>query len=260
MSKEISGTREWATQNINVVIGCKHECAYCFARWNAVKRFKRVKVGEWGNMRVRDSIVNRKKWPKYDGTVMFPTTHDITVEVLPACLKVLKGLLEAKNKVLIVSKPCMAVVEALCAELREFKSKILFRFTIGSMSDSILKVWEPGAPCFDERFRSLKHAFMMGFETSVSVEPMLDASGLDDMLDKLLSFVTDAIWVGKMNKIGQRVEGVDRGEIERVEAGQSDESIMAIYEGHRDNPKVRWKESIKKVVGLPLQEEAGQDV
>jgi hypothetical protein len=33
----------------------------------------------------------------------------------------------------------------------------------------------------------------------------------------------------------------------------------AIYARHRDNPKIRWKDSIKKVVGIKGPGEAGMD-
>jgi len=35
------------------------------------------------------------------------------------------------------------------------------------------------------------------------------------------------------------------------EATQSDAKILAMYEALKDEPKIRWKASIKKVVQLP---------
>jgi hypothetical protein len=40
---------------------------------------------------------------------------------------------------------------------------------------------------------------------------------------------------------------------------QNDERIWELYNRLKDNTKVRWKESIKKVVGLELATEAGLD-
>jgi hypothetical protein len=36
-----------------------------------------------------------------------------------------------------------------------------------------------------------------------------------------------------------------------VEKGQSDDMIKSLYEHFKTHPKVKWKDSIKKVVGLP---------
>ena len=40
---------------------------------------------------------------RFDGVVMFPSTHDITPAVFPAALQTLRNLLSAGNRVLIVA-------------------------------------------------------------------------------------------------------------------------------------------------------------
>jgi hypothetical protein len=42
-------------------------------------------------------------------------------------------------------------------------------------------------------------------------------------------------------------------------ASQSDGKIRLLYERLKSNPKIKWKESIKKVVGLPVATVAGYD-
>jgi len=261
MTKKISGTREWAVENVNCVTGCEHGCIYCYARSNAI-RFKLISgKEEWEHPKVRQHDVEKKR-KKIDGRVMFPTTHDITPGVLQPCIQVLRNLLEAGNQVLVVSKPHLECVKEICQEFEEYKDKILFRFTIGAFDDSILEHWEPNAPNFLERFSSLQHAYTEGFQTSVSVEPMLDAENVIELFQMLESFVTDAIWIGKMNQIKRRVEAVteaDKFYVERILNGQIDERITNIYQILKDEPKVKWKESIKKIVGLDLAEKAGLD-
>jgi hypothetical protein len=51
----------------------------------------------------------------------------------------------------------------------------------------------------------------------------------------------------------------DERMVELIEAGQTDEWVKAIYAALKDEPLVRWKESFKQVLGLPLAEEAGED-
>lgn len=260
MSKKISGTKEWSTHSYNCVIGCSHACRYCYAREMA-ERYKRVKPGEWPTMRVRAKAV-LKKHPKYDGTVMFPTTSDITPEVLDPCLDVLTRLLDAGNKVLIVTKPHFECVEEICRRFEGFGSQILFRFTIGSFRSDVLKYWEPGAPSFGERLHCLIYAYTEGFDTSVSSEPLLDVDSLPLLGDAILPYITDAWWIGKMNNVRSRVKIVTAEDIARVDEINkinSESSILKIYERYKNNPKVKWKESIKKVVGLRLAERAGED-
>ena len=36
--------------------------------------------------------------------------------------------------------------------------------------------------------------------------------------------------------------------VEQLLSSQSDEKILSLYNRYKDNPKVEWKESIKKVV------------
>ena len=266
MSKKISGTAEWAVANANCIIGCRHNCKYCYARSNAVDRFKNVKPGDWIKEEVNWKQVN-KKWKKVPGVIMFPTTHDICpntkdLKTLDASIECLKNILKPGNDVLIVSKPHIECITKICEELVEYKDKILFRFTIGAMDNEILKHWEPNAPSFGERFDCLQHAFKSGFKTSVSSEPMLDSDGMVLMYDMLEPYVTDSIWIGKMNNVRQRVKvqtAEDKKYVDMIVEGQTNAKIHEIYETLKDDSKVKWKESFKTVLGLELAEEAGTD-
>jgi len=138
----------------------------------------------------------------------------------------------------------------------------LFRFTIGALDNEILKYWEPNAPSFGERFDCLQYAFKSGFKTSVSSEPMLDSDGVVQMFDMLEPYVTDRIWIGKMNNVRQRVKvqtAEDKKFVDMIVKGQTDVRIHEIYRTLKDDPKVRWKESFKSVLGLELAQEAGLD-
>ena len=67
-------------------------------------------------------------------------------------------------------------------------------------------------------------------------------------------FVTDTIWLGKLNR-GVTSKGMTQTDAARLEAakktvrqGQSDENILALVSALKNNPKVRWKDSIKEVM------------
>ena len=105
-----------------------------------------------------------------------------------------------------------------------------------------------------ERIGSLQYAYEQGFQTSVSVEPMLDSANIDRLIAEVMPFVTETIWIGKMNHIKRLAKSADArllSAIQHIEAGQTDGIIHAIYQRHKLNSKIRWKASIKKVVGLP---------
>jgi DNA repair photolyase len=256
------GAYEWGDTMINCCTGCLHDCIYCYAKHMAISRFKRVEPGQWMHEQIRENDVS-KKHKKYDGQVMFPSSHDITSSNLQACMTVLDNLLKAGNRVLIVSKPHLDCIKQICDEFESFKNQILFRFTIGAMDDQILSFWEPNAPSYDERKASLQHAFNEGFATSVSVEPMLDSANIDALIRHLSPYVAHSIWIGTINHLGRLEKHADvvlRQAIEMVRQGQTDAMIKAIYQRHKDNPMIRWKKEIKKIVGIPIPQKNGLDI
>jgi DNA repair photolyase len=262
MSKRISGTKEWSVESVNIVLGCSHQCRYCYARADAVRR-RQIPAGEvWGEtyFRLREREVHKDRKP-VNGTVMFPSTHDILPRCLEPALTVIGKILRAGNRLLIVSKPHLECIQAICREFADYRESILFRFTIGAMDNAILQYWEPGAPRFEERLACLQHAHAREFRTSVSCEPLLDSRHARALFNAVAPFVTDTVWIGKMNGIDYRVEpDADPLAIQRIREGQTDHAVREVYAALRGEPKVRWKESYKQTLGLDLATEAGLDV
>ena len=249
-----TGTKEWANHNKNIFKGCKNNCRYCYAKANAT-RFKQILTQEeWTQMKP-----HKKENPhKVDGRIMFPTSHDLFPEHIEEIVAFLKDWLAEGNDILIVSKPRFEVIERLCKELVDYRDHIVFRFTIGSISDDILRFWEPDAPSFEERMACLRYAHDQMYQTSVSCEPFFDNS-IFLLIDTFMPYVTDSIWIGKLNGIKQRVKTKgwteeDFKKLLLVEKIQGDEMIKSLYEHFKTNPKVKWKDSIKKVVGLPEED------
>lgn len=260
MSKDKLGFREWTKFSVNCCSGCSNNCRYCYAKGMAV-RFRQLTVEEWPLERIREKdVVKQQK--SYDGRVMFPSSHDITLANLDACMTVIGNLLGAGNELLIVSKPRIECIDRICRRFCAARDRILFRFTIGAMDDGILAFWEPGAPTYAERRDSLCLAHEYGFGTSVSIEPMLDIGHVIDLVADLQGCVTDAIWIGKMNHIKKSMRLVDeetKAAFEAIEARQTAQRILDIYEQLKTNPKIKWKEGIKKIVGIDIPEDYGLD-
>ncbi len=47
-SKAVFGTHEWASYNENCLLGCSHDCRYCYAKSIAI-RLKRKTPTDWKN-------------------------------------------------------------------------------------------------------------------------------------------------------------------------------------------------------------------
>jgi DNA repair photolyase len=227
-------------------------------------RFKQLDGREWKEEQLRVDP-QTARISKRSGRIMYPTAHDLTPQHLEAHVIFIRRQLEVGNTLLIVSKPHLECIERLCQEFAEYKEHITFRFSIGSNDNQVLKFWEPGAPVFEERLEALRSAHAQGFITSVSIEPMLEGD-VDTLIATVSPFVTDTIWLGKINRLKSilAVNGFKQPEIlvraNGLISTQNDESIKGIYERYKENPKIRFKESIKKVVGLDLQSEPGMDL
>lgn len=271
-----TGTREWASVNYNIQNRCSHGCKYCYACAMAV-RFGRVRdYTEWAKRTPEiDTKKVNKKWKLVKGTIMFPTTHDITPLNIGKCVTAIGNMLRPGNRVLIVTKPHLTCVMRLCEEFEQYKEHILFRFTIGSTDSEVLRFWEPGATSFEERMSSLMFAFSRGFRTSVSSEPYLDGT-VDGLVSKLMPYITDALWFGPMNGMETRVRfrGVSFREADAdpklwteeewrywniAKDVQTEDFIRKLYDRYKDNLKIKWKNRIKEVLGLPMPEEIGLD-
>jgi len=263
MAKEVSGTGEWAAQNANFITGCSHDCRYCYSKSMAI-RFGRKTAESWKEEEVRQHSLRPKLSPK-SGYTMFPSSHDIGPENMAYSLAFLGRLLENKHKVLVVTKPHLSVIKAICERFVDFKDHILFRFTIGSTNSETLLFWEPGAPVFDERLMALQYAYSQGFNTSVSAEPALDIK-TELLIETLMPYVTDAIWVGLPNRLNVILKLNGSNDPDTLEQArtlrnsQTDAWVKDLYSKYSDNPKIKWKDSIKKIIGIERLTAKGLDV
>lgn len=250
LKKITSGTREWADYNINVIKGCSNNCRYCYAKLMA-KRFHRATEETWKDMIIREDIM-QKKFNKYNGRVMFPSSHDIVdiPEIKEACFTVLDKLLIAGNEVLVTTKPSISVTKEVINMFRDYQSQLQFRFTITSKNNNLLSFWEPNAPLYEERIESLILAYKEGFKTSVSVEPFL-SSHPQDVIKELAPYVTESIWIGPMNYIPRNnIAEEDQPMYEAIRKNIEISHLKEIYEDLKNFPKIRFKDSMKIKLGL----------
>ena len=274
--------QDWVYKTVSCCNGCSNDCIYCFAKGDAINK-KRISLQNWKNEVIRQKDVD-KEYKFFDDPIMFPGTHDITDGTFDACQIVLNKLLSAGNRILLVSKPRYDLIAQICDDYKKFRNNILFRFTIGSFNDQLLSFWEPNAPPYDERKNALEYAFKSGFRTSVSIEPMLDADHIEELVDDLTPFINHSIWIGTMNhpwyfdidesdvKTEAGIKRVERNlnffgprkanririERQKIMVGQSPGNLKSIYDKldnktilGNGNRLVYWKWHIKEALGLP---------
>jgi DNA repair photolyase len=215
---------------------------------------KRIKSKFFGvdiedlNMNIDDKKVY-KNWRKVDKEhskiIMFPSSHDIFEEYLDDFIITCKNILNAGHKLLIVTKPRRKCIEKMIVEFDEFKKDILFRLTITSDDEKIVKYYEPNASSIEERINCLKLLFENNYRTSVSMEPFLsDPMKLIELVDK---YISDDIWIGTMSGIKSNNEIDDKHKDELYKL-YSKENLIDIINKLRNNKKIFWKTSIMKIV------------
>lgn len=245
-----TGTKEWAEVTENITRGCSNDCRYCYAATNA-NRFNLRSRKDW-QVEEMTKQAYMKSYPARDGVIMFPSAHDITRYNLFAYIRIAALILSKGNRLLIVTKPRIDCVREIVEQLKFYSGQILFRFTITSLNPVLSKFWEPGAPQPSERLEALKHAWQQGFPTSVSVEPMIDGvDKTESMVAGIQHLVTDTIWIGKLNKANIRCDKSIPGMVDAlrvISEQQSDSEIMRLVANLKNEPKVRWKDSINEVI------------
>ncbi|MEN6395790.1 MAG: hypothetical protein ABFC78_04830 [Methanoregula sp.] len=240
--KSKTGTREWAESNENCISGCSNSCKYCYARDMAIL-YKRETAETWPIEHPRTTAKARK----HKGRVMFPTTHDLHYEHVSWWGPFLHELLEKGNDVLIVTKPEYAAIKWICDQFRGYRDKIEFRFTIGTNDDATAKYWEPGAPAPSDRLTALVRAAISGYKTSISMEPLLIEQP-KEMIDRLfMGCVNGEIWIGCMNHYALNPEIPEEARQIKI---QGRENMQKVYESLKDNPQIRWKDSVQKLLNI----------
>lgn len=250
------GVYEWADFSYNIGKGCSNNCRYCYACDITIemdrKDGKVFRRADWPHDRLKEWKANIHQ--TVEGIVMFPSMHDITPAYLPTYLRTLRNILFDDNRVVAVTKPRLECIRAICDQFREYREMMLFRMTITCLDEQLARYWEPGAPTPDERLAALRLAYESGYQTSVSVEPMIDSVDRTiELYQTVLPYLTEDIWIGKMNGIDRRVKMLDQASQDAVQVireQQSDENIWRLYDGLKDAAKVEWKDSIRRVVGL----------
>jgi DNA repair photolyase len=261
-----SGTKEFAEKNVNCLLGCSNNCRYCYAKLIAL-RYKRIKnENQWKDMNPNPRICKRGiceiKFEKTQKRIMFPTSHDLTMEMWDYWFPVLLELIKSDNKILIVTKADSEVINKIinyfqCSNLGHYKKNLEFRITITGTDEGVRKFWEPGAPSYKSRYDAINDLTMNHFKTSVLIEPLLTLTPID-ICSRVYNSGVSEIWIGTMNHVTRSSFTTDSEKeyfnlIEKTKDPKflfNLKSQLESFErkqGNRD--KIRWKDSIRAIFG-----------
>ena len=243
------GTREFSDISANIQVGCSNSCRYCWAAHRAVTGGYVKNHEAWCKDILKSSqpMFNRK----FDGVVMYPTTHDITRRLLSSHCQAISEILEAGNDLVICSKARLECMQRVAKVCNDYKDKVTFMVTITTLDEGQSVFWESNAPLPCERLAALEFLHREGFKTSVIVEPLLQGpcSALG-IYQAVSPYVTEAIWIGTMNMIDERVDISNPDNARAVDAIKryhSIDNLRFLYESMKDLPKVKFKSSITRI-------------
>jgi len=259
---------QWSEHLFNIIdkrFLCPHDCKYCYMKpfRERVWKVKPQAVTDVENAAALLTAQADKKWStvrtdERRHVIMFPTSHDIIPQIVPAYIEQAKRMLDAGHALLVVSKPHMEVMKQLADAFEgQYKDRVVFRFTISSVDPWVLAFWEPGAPPLEERLAALKMLHERGFVTSVSIEPYL--SDPRAIVAAVEPYVSETIWIGMMSGFSEAKKGA---ELRQQEANWLSSGIKAkpmaellsidyvksFVHDLSSNPKVYWKTSVMKLL------------
>jgi len=248
--------KQWARAGgVNIIThktNCPQLCRYCYNL--AWKHRKGTEIPDIEDLRapfVTDAARVRKflTWTKRRAPELriASSTHDIFPEMLGDFVAVVRHIITVTGgEFLIVTKPRLECVRALCDRLGDLAKSVMFVFTISSDDEKTLGYWEPHAPGFPERLESLKVAFYAGFRTSVSMEPYI--SDPRPVVAKVRPYVTHAIWLGEMNYC--KVLKFDPEEYSKIEGLYTRAYVRLLVDEYAGDDKVFFKYSVMRKAGL----------
>lgn len=203
-SRRIEGFKEFSNnckiQTDNFQFGCSNNCVYCHQKIRHQFRFKK---GDWNTIQIRNEEMD-KGWrgDKSNIILQIGTVSDIIPENIDQYIKRIKiDLKENWKEIQITTKANYRLIRKIMDAVGRDIEKLHFFITITTNDNDLIHFWEGNAPNFQSRTNSLMELKIMGAKTTLLCEPML--SDPREFINNLSDFVTDDIWIGKMNYIGQ---------------------------------------------------------
>lgn len=172
---------EYATWGVNHVQGCLHDCAYCYARTEAMHHGRVCSAAEWRQPRlVADAVeqvqrelagkrkpVDRVHLSFTTDPFMWDAENQQTVEeIAKTTLEIIRVINEHGVPVTVLTKGIYPEMD-----VRSLHPDNHYGITAVSLSEAFRRDWEPGTPPVLERIAGLRRLAAQAAWTWVSVEP-----------------------------------------------------------------------------------------
>lgn len=160
---------------INPYYGCAHKCQYCYAVF--MKKFT-GHTEPWGDfvdvkINAPEVLIRQLARLKKPSHISFGTVCDpyqpleLKYQITRQCLEI---LLNYRHSLSILTKSAVVVRDI---DILTRLHKVKVSFTVTTMDEKVRKIFEPGAPSTEKRFKALKTLADKGIRTSVFVAPIL---------------------------------------------------------------------------------------
>lgn len=244
---------QWSSYSYNFIASkktCRNDCFYCYMK-PMRSRMKKT-MDDIEDLFVCNKEKVDKGWRESNDETkrvyMFPSSHDIFPENVDDYITIAKKMLEAGNKIICVTKPRIKCIKTICEELSDYKETFMFRFTITTSNNATIKLMEGNSTMFEERLECLKYAYQCGYDTSISMEPLLEDP--TNVIQQCADYVTKSIWIGTMSSMDvlrkNQPEEIQK-EFDRLDKLYSKKSLTDMVKKFRDNKKVYWKTSVMRI-------------
>ena len=214
---------EYGNYCLNYLMGCKHQCAYCYSYKNAF-RYKQVEDElEWRDFKIVENILTilDREIPMLKKDIesvhlcfttdpfMFDSVNNcLYPQVQSLTLNIIEKLNQAGLKVTTLTKGLypLDLVQPCFSRDNEYG------ITLTSLNLDYKLEWEQYSSPYERRIKSLKRLSLNGKKTWVSIEPYPTPNMVVQDLEEILNKVdfVDKIIFGQMNYVPLAKEFKDR--------------------------------------------------
>jgi len=98
-------------------------------------------------------------------------------------------------------------------------------------------------------------------------KPILDFN-VEQTIEQTIPYTTNSIWIGKANFLLKRLKtngyNTDKETMQQayklIQWQDNSQNLKSLYNKYKNNPTIKWKESIKKVLSINIPTTKGLDV
>ena len=220
LSRAKGNAEEYARWSVNPVLGCPHQCRYCYLRKGAWREnlggcTQHLKKGikDFNHayfVAMSEIIENREQIIKDGGLFMSFVTDPLCVAYRNLFLRIAyKAVNDYKIPVIILSKSTITLHEnpipmlcSMLAKFPEYRSLVAFGATLTGHDEM-----EPYAPTNRQRIAQLVDYHNLGFRTWASIEPVIDFDSSYEMIERALDAGVRHFKIGLLTRATKVVRG-----------------------------------------------------